>query len=143
MAKIQGKDVNVQISTNGGLSFLTLICEITNSISLTRNTNSVATKCDSGTNSIALGSYSWEVSGEAAVDDSPTGSQATYADLLTLFVNGTSFVVQIKDTTSSASEYFHKGNAYVTALELTNQVDGVSQFTFTFLGDGAVDISYP
>lgn len=143
MAKIQGKDVNVKISTDGGATFKTLICEISNDIALTRNTNSVSTKCDSGTSSIALGSYSWEISGEAAVDDSPTGSQATYADLLTLFINGTQFVSQVQDPTSSGGEYFHKGYTYVTSLSLNNQVDGISQFSFTFTGDGALDISYP
>ena len=143
MAKIQGKDVNVKFSTDGGFSFKTLICEISNDVSLTRNTNSVSTKCDSGTSSIALGSYTWEISGEAAVDDSPSGTQGTYADLLTLFVNGTSFVAQVQDPTSSAGEYFHKGNVYCTSLSLTNQVDGISTFSFTLLGDGAVDISYP
>lgn len=143
MAKIQGKDVTVQISTDGGASFKTLICEISNDVELTRNTNSVATKCDSGTPSIALGAYNWQITGEAAVDDSPTGSQATYVDVQTLFVNGTRFIAQVKDPTSSASEYFIKGGVYCTQCTLTNQVDGISQFTFTFLGDGAVDITYP
>lgn len=143
MANIQGKDVVVQVSTDGGATFKTMICEISNSVSLTRNTNSVATKCDSGTNSIALGSYSWEISGEAVADDAPSGTQVTYPDILTLFVNGTAFYAQVKDPSSSASEYFHKGQVYCTALELSNQVDGVSQFTFTFTGNGAIDIAYP
>jgi hypothetical protein len=141
--KIQGVNVVVGVSTDG-TTFLSMICEINNSVGLTRSTNSVRTKCDGGTSARTLGAYEWEISGTAVADNAPTGSQLSYKSLLTHFIAGTLLYVRVQSPgsgSSAGSDYYHKGQAYLTALNLTNEVDGVSQFDFTFSGTDSITIA--
>jgi TP901-1 family phage major tail protein len=135
---VQGKDVVLQISSDSGTTFKSLICEISNGFSATRETNSITTKCDDGTTTRSLGAYSWEMTADAVADTAPTAlTQVSYLDVLALFTAGTLLTVKIAAT----GDYFHSGTAYITSLELTNEVNGVSEFSLTLSGSGALDVT--
>lgn len=143
MAKIQGVNVVVQVSTND-VTYYNMICEINNQVGLTRSTNSVRTKCDGGTSARTLGAYEWQVSGTAVADNAPTGSQISYKSLLSHFIAGTLLYIKVGSPmsgSSAGSDYNHKGQAYLTSLNLTNEVDGVSQFDFTFSGTDTLSVA--
>jgi TP901-1 family phage major tail protein len=137
---IQGKDVVLEFSSDSGTTWKSLICEISSSFSGSRETNSITTKCDSGTVTRALGAYSWEFSGDAAADTAPTSAQLSYSQVLTWFVGGTAVDVRYQSSASTPN-YYHTGEGYFTSLELSNEVNGVSEFSFTFSGNGALDIT--
>jgi hypothetical protein len=139
---IQGVNVVVKVSTDG-TNYFDMICEINNNVDLSRATNSTRTKCDGGTTAKSLGAYEWSFGGSAVADNAPTGSQISYKSLLAHFIAGTYLYVKVVSPgtgSSAGSDFAHKGRAYLTALKLTNEVDGVSQFDFTFSGDGALTI---
>ena len=138
MAQVNGKDVIVQVSTDG-TTYKNLICEIANSVPLSRETTSVTTKCSGGTTARAAGAYSWDVTGEAIVDTAPTSGQISYEDLLSGFLATTLYYVKVENPSASGTNFYLAGTAYLTSLELTNEVDGLSQFSFTFSGTGAID----
>jgi len=140
MASINGKDVVVQLSTDG-TTYKSLVCEISNSLPISRETNSVTTKCDNGTTTRSLGAYSWEVSGEAVAETAPSGTQISYEEMLGYIVGGNLLYVKVENPAASGSNFYHQGQAYLTSLELSNEVNGVSQFSFTLSGTGALDIS--
>lgn len=140
MAKIAGSGITLEISTDTGTTWKTLICEITNSINLNRDTNtSPLTKCDtaSAAQELTMLGYTWGFDFEALTDTAPSGTQVTYADLLTLFVNGTSFLVRRTVT----GEFYESGTAYITTLSSAAPVDGFHNFTGTMSGSGALDIT--
>jgi predicted secreted protein len=143
MAKIAGKDVVTEISTDAGVTWKKFICEITNTVNKTRETTtSPLTKCDtaSAAQEITLLGYSWTTDFEALVDTAPTTSQVTYQDINTLFVNGTSFQWR-RQYDNTGSEFFESGSAYVTSLSSPAPVDGFVGFSGTLTGTGALDIT--
>lgn len=140
---IQSVNVVVKVSTDG-TNYFDMICEISHRIPLSRSTNSVRTKCDGGTTAKSLGAYDWSISGSAVADNAPSGSQISYKSLLAHFIAGTYLYLKVVSPgsgSSAGSDYSHKGRGYLVNLELTNEVDGVSQFDFTFAGDGALNVA--
>src|SRR5688572_26979991 len=108
--KIQGGNVVVGSSTNDS-TYYDMICEINNSVGLTRSTNTVRTKCDGGTSARSLGAYEWEISGSAVADNAPTSTQVSYKSMLAHFVAGTLLYVRVQSPgtgSSAGSDYYHK-----------------------------------
>ena len=140
MASIQGKDVVVELSTNNSTWF-SLVCEISNSLPITRETNSLSTKCNAGTTTRSLGAYSWEVSAEAVAETAPSGTQVSYEQLLAWHIAGTTLYVRVSH--NNGASFYHNGQCFITNLELTNEVNGVSQFSITLSGSGALTIAVP
>lgn len=143
MAKIRGQLVLLQISTDDGTTWDDLICAISNDVNMTRETTtSPFTKCDSQTAAQELTplGYSWEMPFDALVDTAPTSSQVTYADMLTLFVNGTTVLVR-QQYDGSGTEFFTSGSAILTSLSSARPADGFVGFSGTFSGTGALDIT--
>lgn len=140
MAKIAGKDIVLQISTDDGTTWKDLICEISNTGNFNRDTTtSPLTKCDtaSAAQELTLLGYTWGFDFEALTDTAPSGTQVTYADLLTLFVNGTDFLVKRAVT----GEFYESGTVYLTSLSSPATVDGFHSFSGTMSGSGAIDIT--
>jgi predicted secreted protein len=137
MAAIQGKDVNVEISTDAGTTWKTLICETRNGLQQTRDTTSTSTKCDDGVTYIGLGAKSFNMSFDAVVDTAPTVSQVTYDDMNGWFSAGTALLARIEST----GNFTHEGTVYVTDLSLENANGEVSQFSGTLTGSGALTIA--
>jgi predicted secreted protein len=137
MAEIQGNDVTVELSSDAGTTWKTLICETRSGIQITRDTTSTATKCNAGTTVIGLGAYSWSMSFDAVVDTAPSVSQVTYADMLTWITAGTSILGKIANT----GEFYHSGSVYVTDLSLDAATGEAVSFSGTLSGTGALDIT--
>ena len=140
MAKIPGKDIVLQISTDDGTTWKDLICEISNTANYNRETTtSPLTKCDvaSAAQELTLLGYTWGFDFEALTDTAPSVSQVTYSDLLTLFVNGTAFMVK----RASTGEFYESGEVYLTSLSSPATVDGFHSFSGTMSGSGAIDIT--
>jgi hypothetical protein len=143
MAKIPGKLVKLEISTDTGTTWKELICEISNTANFTRNTTvSPLTKCDvaSAAQEVTLLGYEWGFDFEALTDTAPTGTQLTYADLKTLAINATSFLVR-RQYDATGSEFYESGTGYITSLSSPATVDGFHSFSGTITGSGAQDIT--
>ena len=136
MAKIQGNDVILQLSSDG-LYYKTLICEIGHTLNKTRDTQATATKCDGGTPATSIGSKSYTIDFTAASDTAPTGSQCSFADVDGYYENGTYLYWKIQY--DDGSDLYQQGRGYVTSLNIDSQVGGIHQFTGTISGDGAID----
>lgn len=143
MAKIQGLNVVLELSTNGS-NWYYMICEIDHGINQTRSTTETQTKCNNGETEVGLGAKAWEITGSAIVDDGPSATQMSYKSLQSHWDAGTLLYVrsQSPGTGSSAgAALYHKGQCYVTALNLTAAVDGAIQFDFTLKGTGNLSIA--
>lgn len=136
MAAIQGKDVLVNLSTDG-TTYKTLICEVKNSIDLKRQTSSTQTKCNSAITQLGLGAYAFNVSFDAVCDDAPGSTQVTYNDLLGWLTAGTLLYVKVDDT---GTVFKHISQGYITDVKLDNQVGEVVKFSGTFSGTGPLTI---
>jgi hypothetical protein len=140
MAQINGKDVSVQLSSDSGTTWKTLICEIDHTFSLTRETSSVFTKCDSGTATVSLGAYSWQVTGNAVADTAPGATEVSYEDMLGWAQAGTSLMI-LMEHDAAGGDFTESGTGYITSLERTAGTVDPIQFSFTFSGTGALDIT--
>lgn len=141
MANVNATGVVVQVGTNG-TQYYDMICEIDHTIGVTVNFSSVRTKCDGGTTEKAPGAYDWKISGNAVVDDAPTSTQLSYTAALQHLLAKTKLYVRIQSPgsgSSAGSVYYHQGRAYFADIQLQNQVDGVSQFSFSLEGTGSLD----
>jgi hypothetical protein len=144
MAKIEGKLLATEVSTDG-TTWKTLICETSSGANMERDTQEAPrTKCDAAATGKELTpqGYSWSFDFDAMVDDSPTSSQVTYGDMLGYFLNATKVHVR-RQYNSSGSEFYLKGQAYLTSLSESAEVEGFITFTGTFSGTGDLDITAP
>ena len=70
------------------------------------------------------------------------GSDAGQADLIAGATSGTSVsLVLITDASGSGTAEKFAGNAIITAMPITNDVNGILEVTFTFEGTGALTAS--
>jgi hypothetical protein len=143
MAKIAGKDVTTEISTDDGTTWTPLICEISSGDSMTRNTTTAPlTKCDVAANPRELTLLDYEVTYnfDALVDDAPATGQVTYGDMLTLFINGTKFKVR-RQADGTGSDFYKVADAYLTSLSETSPVEGFVGFSGEIKASGVLDIT--
>lgn len=141
MANVQGKDDILELSTDGGSTWKTLICETSHSFNFNRNTNRTPTKCDGGTSALGIGSYEWSFQSSVVVETAPTVTQVSYEDLLAWAVGATALLLRNSNGTSGAN-FHHSGSVYITDLSKTAEVDGLVTADVTFSGTNALDISF-
>lgn len=141
MANKQGKDDIIQISADGGTTWLTVVCETSHSFSFNRNSSTVSTKCDAGTTQRVLGSYEWSFQSSLVVKTDPTASEVSFEALLGYAVGGTRLRVRNADPNPAGTNWFTQGDVFVTDLQKTAEVDGLVTVDVTWSGDGALDIT--
>lgn len=143
MAKIRGQLVLLQVSTDAGTTWKDLICLLSNSVNKTRETTtSPFTKCDVATaaQEITPLGYTWEMPFTALVDTAPSGTQLTYADMNTLFVNGTTVLVR-QQYDGTGNEFYEQGSAILTSISSERSAEGFVTYDGTFQGSGPLDIT--
>lgn len=143
MAKIAGKLVVLEISTDTGTTWKSLICEISSGSNKTRETTtSPLTKCDNeaAAQEITPLGYSIRYPFDALVDTAPSGTQLTYGDLLTIFVNATLVKIR-RQYNASGTEFYEVSDAYLLSLSEASPADGFVGFSGEFASSGALDIT--
>lgn len=143
MAKISGKLVILQISTDDGTTWKDMICLVSNDLNMTRETQTAPiTKCDveGSAQEITATSLTWEMPFDALVDTAPTSTQVTLADALTLMNNGTTVMVR-QQYDNTGSDFYTVGSAIMTSLSTSAPAEGYFGYSGTFSGSGSLDIT--
>lgn len=143
MAKIKGKLVVLEVSTDAGVTWKQTICEISSGVNFTRETASATlTKCDDETASpdlVPLGQSS-RYPFDALVDDAPSVSQLTYGDYLTLFANATKVKLR-RQYDGTGSDFYVSTDAYLLSLSEASPADGFVGFSGEWASSGNLDIT--
>lgn len=137
MAEIQGKDIVIQISSDAGVTYKTLICLETLTVDMSSATNERETRCGTKTGvspnkATMTGTFVW--------DDAPGGTEVSGPDMLSWKNANTSVLVKAVHVTTPA-KFFVQGAAYLTALTLNAPSDDVFDGNFTFNVTGTIDIA--
>jgi hypothetical protein len=143
MAKVPGTGLKVEISTDTGTTWKELICELSNTLNFTRNTQTAPfTKCDTATAALEVTptSSSWTVDFEALLSTSPLTTQVSYSDFLLVATNGTEFLMRTQYD-NTGSDVYESGSVYITSFSRTAPADGFVGFSGTMTGSGALDIT--
>jgi hypothetical protein len=143
MAKIKGKLVVLEISTDTGTTWKKTVCEISSGANFTRETTTAPIdKCTDETapQQITLLGYGARFPFEAYVSDSPAVGELTYGDYLTLFTNGTKVKVR-RQYDNTGSDFYVTADAYLLTLGETSPADGFVTFSGEWAASGALDIA--
>lgn len=140
MSKIQGVDVKIQLSSDG-VTYKTLVCETQSQMQLQRQINETRTKCGGGTTEIGLGAKTYTITGSAAIETAPAGTEVSYSQLLTWFEAGTLIYVKYESPTASGTNFYHQGQAYITDLNVQAQTDQVVTADLTIRVSGTLDVT--
>jgi TP901-1 family phage major tail protein len=141
MANKQGKDDILQVSSDSGTTWLTVVCESSHTFNFTRNSSRTATKCDGGTSALNLGSYEWSFQSSLVVKTDPSVSEASYELLLGYAHAATSLQIRNADPSPAGTNWYTLGTVYITDLSKSAEAEGLVTVDVTFSGDGALDIT--
>lgn len=141
MANKQGKNEILQVSADAGVTWLTVVCETSNTFNFTRNSSRIATKCDGGTSALNLGSYEWSFQSSLVVKTDPGATEASYEMLLGWAINSTALQIRNADPNPAGTNWYHLGTVYITDLNKTAEAEGLVTSDVTFSGDGALDVT--
>lgn len=139
MNSVQGELAPLYLSSDGGVTWKTLICLETYNVPLATTVNETETNCGLA---VGLGVIKFTPSGSAVMDTQPSASQVTYEDMLKWQVNKTVIMFKSEYPFSGpgyGANVSLSGTCYVTATDITLQVSQVIKFTFTLTGTGTVN----
>lgn len=138
MGQILGKDITMGLRENGTTgSYLSLVCETTNSMDASANVTAVVTKC-STLQSVAPPTYNFSVDG--ITETAPTGSQVSYEQLLSWFNVNTLLDFKRENPAASGTNFYQQGTCYISALSDAAPAEGYMSFSVTFAVTGNLDI---
>ncbi len=100
MARISGKGVFLEISTDGGVTWKQMICLRSSGFDLTTTITSEETQCGVFKD---VGNASWGFDFDAVVDTVITSTQISYEDVLALAAVGTAFRVRSQSPATSGT----------------------------------------
>lgn len=142
MGQFAGSLQDLEVSFDSGVTFKTLVCTRTVSVSVSSESSKEVTNCGPIT---TIGDAEFSFDFDAICEVSPSGSQCTYGDLLDAKVNKTLLVVKLASPLVSGSSigaaYYHECDAYVTELTLNGGAgENFVSFSGTIESTGTVDI---
>jgi hypothetical protein len=139
MNSIQGELAPLYISSDGGITWKTLVCLETYDVGLDTTVNQEETNCGVA---VGLGAIKFAPTGSAVCEASPTTSQVTFKDMVGWQVAKT-LVMFKSEYPYSGGQYGANlalsGTCYVTSTKVTLQTGKVITFTFTLTGTGTVN----
>ncbi len=142
MAQIQGSTQSVDIDVTGGTDWDSLVCLRTSSVNGTTDSTVEQTNCGTFT---SIGKPNMSVDFDAICETAPTGSQVSYAALLSAFNSGTEINVRVQSPaftgTSAGAIYYQQFKGYITSLTLNQATTEFINFSGTIQSNGGIDIS--
>lgn len=139
MSKINGIDVVLKVSTDN-ITFKSFICEISSSLDLSRNSNQVETKCDSGVAYTTLGALTGSIPFSGVFETYPSASQVSANEMIGYLINKTYLYWKLENPSGGALMY-RQGAGYVTSFSETYNVGELVQCEGEISIDGTVDIT--
>lgn len=139
MNSIQGELAPIMVSSDGGITWKTIVCLETANIPLATTVNEVETNCGVG---VGLGAIKFNPAGSAVCEATPTSAQVTYKDMVQWQVNKTLIMFKVEYPGSGGTygqNLALSGTCYVTATDVTTQTGQLIKFTFTLTGTGTVN----
>lgn len=139
MNSIQGELAPIQLSSDGGITWKTLVCLETSNVPLATTVNEVETNCGVA---VGLGAIKFNPAGSAVAEAIPTSNQVTYKDLLGWQVAKTLIMFKVEYPGSGGQYGMNlalSGTCYVTSTDVTLETGKVITFTYTLTGTGTVN----
>ena len=140
MAKIEGKLIDLFISTDAGVTFKRVICSTDLKIGASKDVNTVSTKC--GTKK-SYGSPSYTITGSLQLDDAPLTSQVSGDGLQTIFDNETPIAVKAAHISDATVYYRTWSVGAITSYDENANVSDNASADFTIEVDGSPDVTAP
>lgn len=137
---VLGQNVPLTISTDAGTSYKTVVCN--KAWGFSGDTSITEDESDCGPHT-AVGQAKWSFSVEGLINITPTSTEVSGEDLLSLWANKTSFLIKAQTPTSGTpgTDLFIQGACYLTNYQVNKTTNGFLSFTGTFTGDGNVDVT--
>lgn len=132
---MNGTDVLLAISTDGGTTYTTVGKATTASLQMNMEVRDVTTKDSAGWRELLGGLKSWSLSGEGMVTYNLT-SKVGFSDLFGHITNRTRLYFRFGSTTTDEKQY--KGYGYLTSLSQDGGVEDNNSFSFSIEGDGTL-----
>ena len=129
MALINGTNLVIKIDGNPILKATTA------SLEMSVDMPDATTKDSAGWAEFFAGVRSWTLSSDGLVDYASSGSVET-DELVTLLINRAAVAVEF--ATSTAGDMKLSGNAYITSISQTADMESPSGFSVSFQGTGAL-----
>lgn len=137
---VQGSTVPFSISTDSGSTYRTLVCN--KAWGFTGDTTVNEDESDCGRH-VGIGTAKASFSIEGLYNTTPTSTEISGEELLSLWANKTSFAIKVQYPTSGTpgGDLYIQGSAYLTNYQVNKATNSLISFTGTILIDGNVDIS--
>lgn len=129
MALINGTNLVIKIDGNPILKATTA------SLEMSVDMPDATTKDSAGWAEFFAGVRSWTLSSDGLIDYASSGSVET-DELVTLLINRTAVAVEF--ATSTAGDMKLSGNAFITSISQTADMESPSGFSVSFQGTGAL-----
>ncbi len=114
----------------GGATLKSIVCEVDSNINSTMEVTTDSTKCGS---TVAPGSITTTISGNAVVNTTPGTGEGSYADIQALMYAETPIDWEY---TNVDGDIEHSGIGWFTQLGNQNAASGTSKFTWTISVNG-------
>jgi hypothetical protein len=141
MADIQSVNYPIQLSTDGGTTYRSLVCLENYDIPVERSITETETFCGK---SVGLGSLSFNPSGSAVCKNAPDSDEITYKEMVAAEVDGTLVKFKISapaSGTEAGDDFYLAGDCYVTSTTLQFATNELVKFSWTLTGTGTLDVT--
>lgn len=130
---MNGTDVVLAISTDGGTTYTTVGKATTASLQMNMEVRDVTTKDSAGWRELLGGLKSWSLSGEGMVTYNLT-AKVGFSDLFGHMNSRTRLYFRFGSATTDEKKY--KGHGFLTSLSQDGGVEDNNSFSFSIEGDG-------
>ncbi|MDR9375196.1 MAG: phage tail tube protein [Schleiferiaceae bacterium] len=136
---INGDNVFVEVSTNGGGTWLKL-GELTEcSLALSHEPRELTDRFNPGVRAVAKGEIAWELSGEGNVAYASMEGFVKPHTLVDHFVSRNQ--LDVRFATDTPGDYQYSGKAFLSSFELTAGTGETQTYSISFTGSGNLSIS--
>lgn len=139
MTTAQGELAPLSLSSDGGITWKTLVCLETYKVPLDTTVNEDETNCGVA---VGLGAIKFKPTGTAIMEVNPDSTMVTYEDMVK-WQTGKTLIMFKTEYPASGGQYGKNialsGTCYVTATGGTFQTGKVITFDFTLTGTGLVN----
>lgn len=137
---IQGSAVPFAISTDAGTTYKTVVCNKAWGLTVDTTVNEDESDCG---RHVGLGTVKGSFSIEGLYNTTPTITEISGEELLSLSVHQTSFLFKVQSPTSGSpgADLSLMGSGYLTNYQITKATNSLISFSGTILVDGNLDIT--